>query len=167
MRSLPMLLLAGAIAVTACAPAATIPSSAPTLHLTTPRQIVRVSNHGWDEIELIAMRGGTRRILGVVSAAQQTTLVVSEDMLDTEGTLQLAARTRKAPRAPHAAAPRPERQLRRLVARKRWRTLDGQPFPTLITDEKKKGHSRECPGFLRDVRLIRRRCVRAGGTCPD
>lgn len=94
MRSIPMLLLAGAIAITACAPAATIPSSALTLHLTTPRQIVRVSNHGWDEIELSAMRGGTRRILGVVSAAQQTTLVVSEDMLDTDGTLQLAARVR-------------------------------------------------------------------------
>jgi hypothetical protein len=91
MRSLPMLLLAGAIATTACAPA-TIPSADLTRHLTTPRQIVRVSNHSWDEIELSAMRGGSRRILGVVSAAQSATLVVSDDMLDTDGRLQLAAR---------------------------------------------------------------------------
>jgi hypothetical protein len=92
MRSLPMLLLAGALATSACAPAATIPSPSLTLHLTAPRQIVRVSNHSWDEIELSAMRGGSRRILGVVSAAQQATFVVSEDMLDTDGRLQLAAR---------------------------------------------------------------------------
>jgi len=103
MRSLPMLLLAGAIATTAtaattaCAPAATIPSKELTLHLTTPRQIVRVSNHGWDEIELSAMRNGTRRILGVVSAAQTATLVVSSDMLDTDGRLQLAARIQGRP----------------------------------------------------------------------
>ena len=97
MRSLQMLLLAGAIATTACASAATIPSQDLTLHLTTPRQIVRVSNHSWDEIELSAMRGGSRRILGVVSAAQSATLVVSQDMLDTDGRLQLAARIQGKP----------------------------------------------------------------------
>jgi hypothetical protein len=97
MRSLPMLLLAGALATSACAPAATIPSPDLTLHLTAPRQIVRVSNHSWDEIELSAMRGGSRRILGVISAAQQATLVVSDDMLDTDGRLQLAARVQGTP----------------------------------------------------------------------
>jgi hypothetical protein len=97
MRSFAMLFLAGAIATTACAPAATIPSRELTLHLTTPRQIVRVSNHSWDEIELSAMRGGTRRILGVVSAAQNATLVVSAEMLDTDGRLQLAARIQGKP----------------------------------------------------------------------
>jgi len=102
MRSLPMLLLAGALATSACAlgacaPAATIPSSSLVNHLTSPRQIVRVSNHSWDEIELSAIRGGSRRILGVISAAQQTTLVVSEDMLDTDGRLQLAARVQGRP----------------------------------------------------------------------
>jgi len=97
MRSLPMLFLAGAIAISACAPAATIPSPELTLHLTAPRQIVRVSNHSWDEIELSAMRGGMRRILGVVSAAQSATLVVSNDMLDTDGRLQLAARIQGKP----------------------------------------------------------------------
>jgi hypothetical protein len=97
MRSLPMLLLAGALATSACTPASTIPSPSLTLHLTSPRQIVRVSNHGWDEIELSAMRGGTRRILGTISAAQQATLVVSEDMLDVDGRLQLAARVQGKP----------------------------------------------------------------------
>ena len=97
MRSLPMLLLAGALATSACTPAATIPSPSLTLHLTSPRQIVRVSNHGWDEIELSAMRGGTRRVLGTISAAQQATLVVSEDMLDIDGRLQLAARVQGKP----------------------------------------------------------------------
>jgi hypothetical protein len=97
MRSLPMLLLAGALATSACTPAATIPSPSLTLHLTSPRQIVRVSNHGWDEIELSAMRGGTRRVLGTISAAQQATLVVSEDMLDVDGRLQLAARVQGKP----------------------------------------------------------------------
>jgi hypothetical protein len=97
MRSLPMLLVAGALATSACAPAATIPSPSLTQHLTSPRQIVRVSNHSWDEIELSAMRGGTRRILGVISAAQQATLVVSEDMLDVDGRLQLAARVQGRP----------------------------------------------------------------------
>lgn len=97
MRSLPMLLLAGALATSACTPASTIPSRSLTLHLTTPRQIVRVSNHGWDDIELSAMRGGTRRVLGTVAAAQQATLVVSEDMLDVDGRLQLAARIQGKP----------------------------------------------------------------------
>jgi hypothetical protein len=97
MRSLPMLLLAGALAISACTPASTIPSRSLTLHLTSPRQIVRVSNHGWDEIELSAMRGGTRRVLGTVAAAQQATLVVSEDMLDVDGRLQLAARIQGKP----------------------------------------------------------------------
>lgn len=97
MRSLAMLFLAGAIATTACAPAATIPSPELTRHLTAPRQIVRVSNHSWDEIELSAVRGGSRRILGVVSAAQSATLVVSDDMLDVDGRLQLAARVQGKP----------------------------------------------------------------------
>jgi hypothetical protein len=92
-----MLLLAGALATSACTPASTIPSRSLTLHLTTPRQIVRVSNHGWDDIELSAMRGGTRRVLGTVAAAQQATLVVSEDMLDVDGRLQLAARIQGKP----------------------------------------------------------------------
>ena len=92
MRSLSTLLFAGALATTACAPAATIPSAALTQRLTEPRQIVRVSNHSWDEIELFAMRGGSRRVLGTVSAAQNITLVVTPDMLDDGGRLQLAAR---------------------------------------------------------------------------
>lgn len=96
MRSLPMLLLAGAIAgtlvTTACTPAATVPSAALTLHLTTPRQVVRVTNHNWSDIELFAVRNGVRRSLGVVGAAQQATVLVAEDMLDTDGRLQLAAR---------------------------------------------------------------------------
>jgi hypothetical protein len=91
MRSLPMLLLTGALA-TACAPAATVPSAALTLHLTTPRQVVRITNHNWNDMEVYAIRNGSRRTLGVVGAAQQATLLVSEDMLDTDGTLQLAAR---------------------------------------------------------------------------
>ncbi|MEP7065336.1 MAG: hypothetical protein ABI889_04820 [Gemmatimonadota bacterium] len=101
MRSLPMLLLAGilasSLAAGACAPSATIPSKSLTLRLTQPRQIVRVSNHGWDEVELSAIRGGSRRVLGTISAAQQATLVVSEDMLDTDGRLQLAARVQGKP----------------------------------------------------------------------
>jgi hypothetical protein len=97
MRSLPMLLLAGAIATSACAPSATIPSASVIQKLTVPRQIVRVANHSWDEIELSAMRGGSRRILGVISAAQHATLVVSEDMLDVDGRLQLAARIQGKP----------------------------------------------------------------------
>ncbi len=91
MRSLPMLLLASALA-TACAPAATIPSPALTLHLTAPRQVVRVTNHNWNDMEVFAIRNGGRRILGVVGAAQQATLLVTEDMLDTDGKLQLGAR---------------------------------------------------------------------------
>jgi len=102
MRSLSMLLLAGALAtsasvLTACAPAATIPSPSLLAHLTTPRQIVRVSNHSWDEIELSTIRNGSRHILGVISAAQQATLAVSEDMLDVDGRLQLAARIQGKP----------------------------------------------------------------------
>lgn len=97
MRSLPTLLLAGALATSACAPAATIPSPALTRRLTAPRQIVRVSNHGWDQIEIYAMRGGSRRVLGVVAGAQNATLVVSPDMLDTDGRLQLAARIQGRP----------------------------------------------------------------------
>lgn len=95
MRSLPMLLLASAIAsalATACAPAATVPSKALTIHLTAPRQVVRVTNHNWNDMELFAIRNGSRRTLGVVGAAQQATLLVTEDMLDTDGRLQLAAR---------------------------------------------------------------------------
>lgn len=92
MRSLPMLLLAGALATTACTPAATVPSAALTLHLTRPRQVVRVTNHNWNDMELYALRNGVRRTLGVVGAAQHTTLLVTDDMLDTDGRLQLAAR---------------------------------------------------------------------------
>lgn len=92
MRSLPMLLLAGALATTACAPAATVPSAALTLHLTTPRQVVRVMNHNWNDMEVFAIRNGARRSLGIVGAAQQATLLVADDMLDTDGRLQLAAR---------------------------------------------------------------------------
>jgi hypothetical protein len=100
MRSLPMLLLAGALvtsAIGACAPAATIPSPSLTNRLTAPRQLVRVSNHSWDEIELSAMRGGSRRVLGVISGAQDATLFVTEDMLDVDGRLQLAARVQGKP----------------------------------------------------------------------
>ena len=97
MRSLSMLLLAGVLATSACAPAATIPSASLTRRLTAPRQLVRVSNHSWDEIEVSAMRGGSRRILGVISAAQDATLFVTEDMLDTDGRLQLAARIQGKP----------------------------------------------------------------------
>lgn len=100
MRSLPMLLLAGALATSAigaCAPAATIPSPSLTSRLTAPRQLVRVSNHSWDEIELSAMRGGSRRVLGVIAGAQDATLFVTEDMLDVDGRLQLAARVQGKP----------------------------------------------------------------------
>jgi hypothetical protein len=95
MRSLPTLLLAGALtasALGACAPAATIPPTSLTQRLTAPRQIVRVSNHSWDEIELSAVRAGSRRVLGVIAGAQDATLFVTEDMLDVDGRLQLAAR---------------------------------------------------------------------------
>ena len=91
MRSLPMLLLAGTLA-TACAPAATVPSAALTARLTAPRQVVRIRNNNWNDIELYAIRNGMRRSLGVVGAAQQATVLVSEDMLDIGGRLQLAAR---------------------------------------------------------------------------
>ena len=92
MRSLPMLLLAGALATSACAPAATIPPASLTLQLTAPRQLVHVANHRWDNLELFAIRGGTRRIIGNLAAAQDATLAVSEDMLDSDGRLHLGAR---------------------------------------------------------------------------
>ena len=91
MRSLPMLLLAGALA-TACTPPAKVPSAALTLKLTRPRQVVRVTNHNGNDMEIFAIRNGVRRTLGVVGAAQQATILVADDMLDTDGRLQLAAR---------------------------------------------------------------------------
>jgi hypothetical protein len=100
MRSLPQLLLAGALsasALGACAPAATIPPSSLINRLTAPRQLVRVTNHSWDAIELLAMRGGSRRVLGVIPGAQDATLFVTEDMLDVDGRLQLAARVQGKP----------------------------------------------------------------------
>jgi hypothetical protein len=86
-----MLLLASALA-TGCASANKVPSAALTMHLTAPRQVVRVTNHNWNDMELFAIRNGTRRVLGVVGAAQQATLLVTDDMLDTDGRLQLGAR---------------------------------------------------------------------------
>ncbi len=99
MRSLTTLLAASivAAAVTACTPPATIPSASLTAKLTAPRQIVRIYNHSWDNLEISAIRNGSRRILGVVSGAQQATLVVSPDMLDIDGRLQLAARVQGKP----------------------------------------------------------------------
>jgi|GEM_PF-6493785 len=92
MRSLPLLLIASALATAACAPAATIPPASLTARLTAPRQIVRIFNHSWDNLEISAIRGGSRRILGVISAAQDGTLVLTEDMLDVDGRIQLVAR---------------------------------------------------------------------------
>lgn len=94
MRSLPSLLAAiiVAAAITACTPPATIPPSSLTAKLTAPRQIVRIYNHGWDNLEISAIRNGSRRILGVVSAAQEGTIVLSDDMLDVDGRVQLVAR---------------------------------------------------------------------------
>lgn len=92
MRSLPMLLLASALATTACASSTRVPPAALTVHLTVPRQVVRVTNHNWNDMELFAIRNGTRRVLGTVAAAQQATLLVTEDMLDSDGRLQLGAR---------------------------------------------------------------------------
>jgi hypothetical protein len=43
------------------------------------------------------MRGGSRRVLGVISGAQDATLFVTEDMLDVDGRLQLAARVQGKP----------------------------------------------------------------------
>jgi hypothetical protein len=91
MRSLPMLLLAGALATSACAPA-TIPSASLTRHLTAPRQLVHVANHRWDNMELFAIRGGSRIVIGTIAAAQNATLAVPEDMLDSDGRLHLGAR---------------------------------------------------------------------------
>ena len=92
MRSLPRLLIAGALATAACAPAATIPPASLTARLTAPRQIVRIFNHSWDNLEISAIHNGSRRVLGVVSAAQDGTLVLSPDMLDVDGRVQLVAR---------------------------------------------------------------------------
>ena len=92
MRSLPLLLIAGAIATAACAPPATIPPPALTARLTAPRQLVRIVNHSWDNLEISAVRNGSRRILGVIFAAQDGTLVLSDDMLDVDGRVQLVAR---------------------------------------------------------------------------
>jgi hypothetical protein len=86
-----MLLLAGALA-TACTPPAQIPSAALTLKLTRARQVVRVTNHNWNDMEIFAIRNGVRRTLGTVGAAQQATVLVADDMLDTDGRLQLGAR---------------------------------------------------------------------------
>ena len=58
---------------------------------------MRVTNHSWDAIELLAMRGGSRRVLGVIPGAQDATLFVTEDMLDVDGRLQLAARVQGKP----------------------------------------------------------------------
>ncbi|MGH7622442.1 MAG: hypothetical protein ACREMU_08905 [Gemmatimonadaceae bacterium] len=89
---MPMLLLAGALATTACTPAATVPSAALTLKLTRPRQVVRITNHNWNDMELYAIRNGVKRVLGTVGAAQQATVLITDDMLDTDGRIQLAAR---------------------------------------------------------------------------
>jgi hypothetical protein len=100
MRFPTTLLLAGALstsALGACAPAATIPPASLINRLTAPRQLVRVTNHSWDAIELSAMHGGSRRVLGVVAGAQDATLFVTEDMLDVDGRLQLAARIQGRP----------------------------------------------------------------------
>jgi hypothetical protein len=92
MRSHSPLLLIGALATLACARPATLDSPDDALHLTAPRHLVRVSNHNWGNMELFAMRGGIHRSLGVIPAAAQTTLFVSDDMLDIDGRLRLAAR---------------------------------------------------------------------------
>lgn len=97
MRFLPMLLIAGTVATTACAPAATIPAASLTARLTAPRQIVRIFNHSWDNLEISALHNGSRRILGVLFAAQDGTLVLSEDMLDIDGRVQLVARVEGKP----------------------------------------------------------------------
>lgn len=92
MRSLPLLLIAGALATAACAPPSSIPPASLSARLTAPRQIVRIYNHSWDNLEISAIRGGSRRILGVISAAQEGTLVLTDDMLDVDGRIQLVAR---------------------------------------------------------------------------
>lgn len=96
MRSLPLLLIAGAfagtLATTACTHAASIPPASLLAGLTAPRQIVRIYNHSWENLEISAIRNGGRRILGVISAAQEGVLVLSDDMLDVDGTVQLVAR---------------------------------------------------------------------------
>jgi len=43
------------------------------------------------------MRGGSRRVLGVISGAQDATIFVTDDMLDVDGRLQLAARVQGKP----------------------------------------------------------------------
>jgi hypothetical protein len=92
MRSHSSLLLISALATLACARPATLVSPDDAPHLTAPRHLVRVSNHNWDNMELFAMRGGMRLSLGVLPAAEQTTLFVSDDMTDIDGRLRLAAR---------------------------------------------------------------------------
>jgi hypothetical protein len=98
MRSPSSLLIAGVIATTiagtvaACASSPSIPPASLTAGLTAPRQIVRIYNHSFDNLEISAIRAGSRRVLGVISAAQDGTLVLSEDMLDVDGRVQLVAR---------------------------------------------------------------------------
>lgn len=52
---------------------------------------MRIDTHSWHDIEISAIRGGTR-IVGVISAAQDGTLALSEDLLHSDGRLQLVAR---------------------------------------------------------------------------
>lgn len=84
--------LVAAASLAACAPAATIPPASLTASLTAPRQIVRVYNHSFDNLEISAIRNGSRRILGVIFAAQEGALMLSDDMLDVDGRVQLVAR---------------------------------------------------------------------------
>jgi hypothetical protein len=92
MRFPATLLLAGILFTAACTSAATIPPASLTASLTAPRQIVRIANHSFDNLEISAIRGGSRRILGVIAAAGEGTLVLSDDMLDVDGRVQLVAR---------------------------------------------------------------------------
>jgi hypothetical protein len=98
MRSLSSLLIPGVVAATivaaiaACASSPSIPPASLTAGLTAPRQIVRIYNHSFDNLEISAIRGGSRRVLGMIAAAQDGTLVLSEDMLDVDGRVQLVAR---------------------------------------------------------------------------
>lgn len=102
MRSLSSLLIPGGVAATivatvaACASSPSIPpaslTASLTAGLTAPRQIVRIYNHSFDNLEISAIRGGSRRVLGMIAAAEDGTLVLSEDMLDVDGRVQLVAR---------------------------------------------------------------------------
>lgn len=93
---LHLLLITAAIAtaptVAACAPTAAIPPASLTAALTAPRQVVRIYNHSFNNLEISAIRNGSRRILGVISAAEESALVLSDDMLDVDGRVQLVAR---------------------------------------------------------------------------